>query len=158
MGLLNPKKLKYLHDILDRQGVKIKNRKMRIEEDDVKNHRQRLSPDNANANLQWRVPYKIIAFIANRILEFEDDPNIAEKYELIPWTIFKDILFDVYNHRIQYAPELNGAANTSYCSLSEHLLIFFVDKYSAHKRDKAEKAIVDLLINLRYYYDIWQRA
>ena len=34
--------------------------------------------------------------------------------------------------------------------------MFFIDKYD--KRDKAEARIVDLIANLRYYYDHWQRA
>lgn len=74
----------------------------------------------------------------------------------MPWFQFKDILFDLYDHRIKYAPELNGAANTSYCALNEHLIMFFVEKYD--KRHKAEEKIVDVLINLRYWYDQWPRA
>ena len=34
--------------------------------------------------------------------------------------------------------------------------MFFVEKYK--ERQKAEERIVDLIINLRYYYDYWQRA
>jgi len=34
--------------------------------------------------------------------------------------------------------------------------MFFIDKYK--RRPKAEERIVDLLINLRYYYEFWQRA
>jgi hypothetical protein len=34
--------------------------------------------------------------------------------------------------------------------------MFFIDKCKI--RQKAEEKIVDLLINLRYYYDFWQRA
>lgn len=34
--------------------------------------------------------------------------------------------------------------------------MFFIDKYK--RRPKAEERIVDLIINLRYYYDFWQRA
>ena len=51
MGILNPKKLKYLHDVFDKQCLKIKNKKMRIEEDDTKAHRNKLSQDNPHANL-----------------------------------------------------------------------------------------------------------
>jgi len=43
MGVLNPKKLKHLHDSFDKQCLKIKNKKMRIEEDDVKAHRNKLA-------------------------------------------------------------------------------------------------------------------
>ena len=62
----------------------------------------------------------------------------------------------MYDHRIKHAPELNGAANTSYCALNEHLIMFFVEECS--QRSKAEEKIVDLLINLRYYYELWPRA
>ena len=65
-------------------------------------------------------------------------------------------MFDIYDHRIKHEPELNGTVNTSYCPLNEHVLMFFVDKYK--RRPKAEERIVDLIINLRYYYDFWQRA
>ena len=65
-------------------------------------------------------------------------------------------MFDIYDHRIKYAPELNGGANTSYCSVGEHIITFFIDQYP--RRKKAEEKIVDLLINLRYYYDTWNRA
>lgn len=34
--------------------------------------------------------------------------------------------------------------------------MFFLEKY--RKRPKAEERLVDLLINLRYYYDSWERA
>lgn len=72
------------------------------------------------------------------------------------WYKFKELVFDIYDHRILHAPELNGSVNTNYCALNEHLLIFMMDRYK--KRAKAEEKIVNLLINLRYYYDNWQRA
>lgn len=46
--------------------------------------------------------------------------------------------------------------NTNYCSLSEHLLVFFMDYYRT--RALAEDKIINLLINLRYYHDHWGRA
>ena len=86
----------------------------------------------------------------------DDKPAILEAYELMPWFQLKEILFDVYDHRVKHAPELNGSVNTAYCSLAEHLPMFFLEKY--RKRQKAEERLVDLLINLRYYFDSWQRA
>ena len=68
----------------------------------------------------------------------------------------KDIIFDIYDHRIRNAPEINGSCNTNYCALNEHLLIFYVDKYRIRK--KAEEKLVDLIINLRYHYDEHTRA
>jgi hypothetical protein len=75
----------------------------------------------------WKIPFKIIAFISNRLFEIDENKNFADKFELMQWYQFKDILFDIYDHRIKNAPELNGAANTNYCCLNEHLLMFFVD-------------------------------
>ena len=51
---------------------------------------------------------------------------------------------------------MNGGANSSYCALNEHMIMYFVDEYKI--RARAEEKIVDLLINLRYWYDIWPRA
>ena len=65
-------------------------------------------------------------------------------------------MFDIYDHRILHAPELNCSVNTNYCSLNEHMLVFFMDQ--TRSRVKAEEEIVNLLINLRYYFDNWQRA
>lgn len=45
------------------------------------------------------------------------------------WSQFKEIIYDLYDHRIKYAPELNGSANSSYCSLNEHLIMFFVEQH-----------------------------
>ena len=74
----------------------------------------------------------------------------------MPWFQLKEILFDIYDHRIANSPELNGSVNTAYCSLAEHLPMFFLDKY--RKRQKSEERLVDLIINLRYYFDSWPRA
>lgn len=102
------------------------------------------------------MPLRIVAFCANRIKHLEENPQLVDSYTMIPWFKFKDIMFDVYDHRILHAPELNGAVNTSYCSLNEHLLVYFMDL--CRKRAKAEEMVVDVLINLRYYMDNWQRA
>jgi len=76
--------------------------------------------------------------------------------ELLPWFKFKEIIFDIYDHRIVNAPELNGSVNNNYCNLNEHLIIYHVDVHRT--RAKAEDKLVALLINLRYYHDHWQRA
>jgi len=39
MGQLNAKKLQHLHEVLEAQCMKIKNKKMRIEKDEVKERR-----------------------------------------------------------------------------------------------------------------------
>ena len=87
---------------------------------------------------------------------FINNPDKVENYELLPWFKFKNTLFDIYDHRILHSPELNGSVNTNYCSLNEHLLVYYMDHYRT--RDKAEEKIISLLINLRYYHEHWQRA
>lgn len=78
------------------------------------------------------------------------------QWQLIPWSKFKVLLFNIYEHRIDNAPELNGGINTNYCSMIEHLIIYFMDKLG--RRDMAEEKIVELFINLYYFYDVWSRA
>lgn len=58
LGLQNPKKLKWLHDLLDRFAMKVKLRKMEEDNEDM---------SRINKREQWRIPFKIIAFVANRI-------------------------------------------------------------------------------------------
>jgi hypothetical protein len=145
--LRNPKRLKYLHDLFDKQCILIKQKKNAELGNDIPKFEKKED---------ILIPYKIISFIQNRILQIEKDPKIIEKFELMPWLQVKDIIFDIYDHRIRNAPEINGSCNTNYCTLNEHLLIFFVDK--KRSRQKAEEKIVDILINIRYYQDTWPRA
>lgn len=58
MGLQNPKKLKWLHDLMDRFAEKVKLRKMEDDNEDM---------SRINKKEQWRIPYKIIAFVSNRL-------------------------------------------------------------------------------------------
>lgn len=51
------------------------------------------------------------------------------KLRLPAWADFKQTIYDIYDHRILHAPEINGAINTSYMGMNEHLIIFFVNKY-----------------------------
>ena len=46
----------------------------------------------------------------------------------MPWHKLKEIIFDIYDHRIRYSSEINGIANTNYCTLNEYLIIFFIFK------------------------------
>jgi len=124
MGVQNPKKLAYLHDILDRHSSAIKKRKMEEE---------KMDPASISNKEMWKIPYKIIAFVQNRLFELEDNKKIVQEYDIMSWHAFKEILFNVYDHRIKYAAELNGGVNTSYCSLAEHILIFIIDHYPRRK-------------------------
>ena len=41
------------------------------------------------------------------------------------WASFRNIIYDIYDHRVQEASqELNGAINTTHVALDEHLLLF----------------------------------
>lgn len=101
-------------------------------------------------NLKWCIPFTIITFCANRITELLDNPDEVKKWRLMPWVEFKEVIFSLYDHRIQNAHEINGSANMSYVALNEYLLIFFMDLY--RERKKVECKLVELFINLRYYY------
>jgi len=151
MGLKDEKKLKWLHDAFEKMCLKIKNKKAAENEEGYE-----ASPSKVTGEVLWKIPSKVIAFIQNRIFYLEEHPSLVEKYELMPWHQLKDCIFDIYDHRIRHAPELNGSVNTNYCTLSEHLLMFYVDKY--RRREKAEQKVADLIINLRYYYTHWKRA
>ena len=113
-------------------------------------------PTKIGKKEKWNIPFKILAFMESRILQFVNEPAKKDKFEMMEWDFFKEVIFEIYDHRIKYAPELNGTVNTNYCVMNEHLILYFVDKYRV--RRKAEDKIFDLLINLRYYFDYWQRA
>jgi len=72
------------------------------------------------------------------------------------WVEFKQLIFEIYDHRIEFAPEINGAINTTYMSLEEHLIVFFCMKYKT--RAQTERRIVEFLASLKYFVDFWQRA
>ena len=73
-----------------------------------------------------------------------------------PWKKFKELLYVIYKHRIEHSPEINGSSNLNYCCMNEHVLIYFVGLLK--ERKPAEERLVELIINLRYYYDHWSRA
>ena len=47
------------------------------------------------------------------------------KLRLPSWENFKQLIYEIYDHRIFHAPEINGAINTSYLTMEEHLILFF---------------------------------
>lgn len=102
------------------------------------------------------MPNHVLCFLQNAILKAQNDEKFVEEFELVPWFKFKDRIFDIYDHKIRNAPEIMGSVNASYCSLSEHILIYFIEKY--RKRPLAEEKLFSFLINLRYYNNFWQRA
>ena len=75
------------------------------------------------------------------------------KLKFITWTDFAKLIFDVYDHRINNAHEIDSAINKSYMGLDEHLICFFLYRYRV--RDKVEKRIIEFLSSLKYYMDYW---
>jgi hypothetical protein len=69
---------------------------------------------------------------------------------------FKYLLFEFYNHRHQNQPEIAGSTNNYYMNFDEYLLLFFLDRYKY--RNQAEYKILETLISLKYYWDMWPRA
>ena len=89
------------------------------------------------------------------------------KLKLLPWPEFKRIIFDIIEHRIEHAPEINGVVNTNYMSLDEHLIIFFTNniliqkigaKFMEGTRPEIEQSILEFIYNLKYYSTRWLRA
>ena len=72
------------------------------------------------------------------------------------WADFKQTIYEIYDHRILHAPEINGAINTTYVGMNEHLILFFTNKYKV--RSQVEKRIIEFLASLKYFIDHWQRA
>ena len=109
-----------------------------------------------NTEIQWKMPLRLISFCQNRIEEMERKPELIMDFEMMAWSKFKELILDIYDHRIVHAPEINNSTNSSYCSLNEHLIVYFVEVH--RRRAKAEQKLVELLICLRYYFQHWERA
>lgn len=116
----------YLHGILDQLAITVAAKKMQANDEDVSQVK--------STAVQWKLPLRIIAFCQNAIQHLDDNPETVETMELIPWARFKELIFDIYDHRVVNAPEINNSMNSSYCTLNEHLLIFFVEKYRTRER------------------------
>ena len=121
----------------------------------------------------WTTPAMILLFLQNTIEKYTRSPNINEdnqsmasdkmsdipediKIRLPSWLEFKNFITEIYDHRIYHSPEINGTVNTTYLTLEEHLIIFFMQRYRT--RQTAEKKLVEFLASLKYYSEIWQRA
>lgn len=76
------------------------------------------------ARSKWTLPSHIIAFVATKIPHLD-----SMKLKLRQWPQFKRAIFDVIDHRIEFAAEINGAINTSYVTLDEHLVIYIVHEF-----------------------------
>jgi hypothetical protein len=98
---------------------------------------------------QWNIPSFIIAFISNSL-------DSEEKGKVVPWNFFKKQLFEIYNERILYSPEINGSVNSNYLSLEEFLILYFLRMHKL--RRLAEVKLIDFIASLKYYTKIWPRA
>ena len=105
---------------------------------------------------EFNIPFSIIAFCAPRIKELIANPEEVTKWELIPWSKFKQLIYNIYEHRIDNAAELQGGVNSSYCPINEHILIYFVDLLGS--RELAEEKVVELLVNTISFYNQWPRV
>ena len=69
------------------------------------------------------------------LLQVEDKENTAKiNYRVEEWKKFKMKLFEVYEHKIENAPEIGGCVNNSYLGLDEHFVIYFMEKYRDKQR------------------------
>jgi len=66
------------------------------------------------------------------------------------------MIFDILDHRIINAEEIDGGVNNTYMSLDEHLIIFMLEKHKT--RIAAEKGLIDFISSIKYYSKSWPRA
>ena len=79
-------------------------------------------------NLSWALPPHIVTFLATKIQSIPRH-GLDFKLKISQWPHFKKEIFDILDHRIEYAAEINGAINNSYMSLDEHLVVYMVHKF-----------------------------
>jgi hypothetical protein len=82
--------------------------------------------------IRWVYPYSIIAFCANQIKTLHKID--MESYELVPWLKFKQLIYNIYDHRIEHTHEINGSTNMNYCTMQEYILIYFMDQFRDRKQ------------------------
>ena len=110
----------------------------------------------------WSNPAYIVLFLQNAIQKYTvpigetGKPQEDIKIKITSWPEFNQQIFKIYDHRISHAPEVNGALNTTYMTLDEHLLLFFLELYKT--RPKVENAMIEFLATLKYYSETWERA
>ena len=112
-------------------------------------------PQLANHSMSWALPSHLIAFLANSIEGIQ-----GKKFKLQPWPEFKKLLFEICDHRVEHAPEINGAINNSYLTLDEHLIVFMCmqSTQKTGQRKYIEHRLMEFLYSLKYYCQRWPRA
>lgn len=121
----------------------------------------------------WSTPSFLLIYLVNTIRAKSPKPLYGENpskpidfvpntedlnYKIQPWVKFKQLLFDIYDHRIEHAWEINGAINNTYVALEEHLVLFFLEKHRDKNRAQIELQIIEFLATLKYYSEYWKRA
>lgn len=69
---------------------------------------------------------------------------------------FKSTIYDIFDHRLKNAEEIDGGINNTFMSFDEHLVVFMMQKSTS--RMDTEKQLIDFLSSLKYYAEQWQRA
>lgn len=107
--------------------------------------------------IEAKAPKPVYGANPNKPVDFV--PNTEDlNLKILQWVKFKQLLFDIYDHRIEHAWEINGAINNTYVALEEHLILFFLEKHRDKPRAQIEMQIVEFLATLKYYSDYWKRA
>ena len=113
------------------------------------------------AKYTWSNTAFIINLLAPAIEKYTPEPGQGKareslKLKIMNWVEFKAIIFEIYDHRIQHAPEVQGMLNTNYMTMDEHMAVYFLEK--TRTRTKLEPALIEFLAALKYYANTWERA
>ena len=139
-------------------------------------NRHRKKKDNESKDIgdigkfAWATPKMILVYLKNAIELYTPNHEVVDgaaqndgieaeeplKFKLQPWFEFKNVLFDIYDHRIMHAPEINGGVNTNYTGMEEHLICYFIEKHKL--RPETERQLIEFMASLKYYAEIWSRA
>lgn len=80
----------------------------------------------------------MIVFLAPVIEEIPRS-GLKVRPRIQQWPKFKKEIFDIIDHRIEHAAEINGSTNTSCLSLDEHLIIYMIHKFDPTNQSNVEK-------------------
>lgn len=69
---------------------------------------------------------------------------------------FKAMIYEILDHRLRNAEEIDGGVNNTFMSFDEHLIVFMMQRHGT--RVQTELQLVDFLSSLKYYAEQWQRA
>ena len=77
------------------------------------------APVLVNNQCNWCLPSHYLVFLKSATLDCKN-----RRMKLISWPDFKKEIYDIYDHRVENAPEINGLINNTYINLDEHLLLY----------------------------------